>query len=274
LETDHVLNVTAITPTICDLMAIPRPALAYGDALDAVIEAGKLGSGAGRVAKCLIYAPDAIGTRLVFDFNREFEAVRKYAPISVPLRSVVPPKTPVCFASMFSGAMPEVHGVRVYEKPVLSCDTLFDALGRAGRRVAIIAVADSSIDRIFRNRQIDYFSEEYDHQVTERALAVLRDSEHEFVLVYHQEYDDILHATTHRSPKALEAMRHHIHSFSTLAKACARHWKDEAYLIAFAPDHGAHIDITSGKGTHGEDIPEDMEVTHFFGFGRASGGAL
>jgi len=271
MESGPLFNITSITPTICALMEISPPALAAGNTLEPVIEAGKLVRPGGKFTKCLIYAPDAIGTSLALDFEREFEAVRKYAPVSVPLRSVVPPKTPVCFASMFTGALPQVHGVRVYEKPVLSCDTLFDALVQARKRVAIIAVTNSSIDRIFRNRPIDYFSEEYDREVTKRTLSVLQNNEYEFVLVYHQEYDDVLHATTHRSAKALEAMRHHIHSFSTLAKACARYWKDEAYLIAFAPDHGAHIDMTSGKGTHGEDIPEDMEVTHFCGFGEPVG---
>ena len=117
--------------------------------------------------------------------------------VQVELRSMTPPKTPVCFASMFTGAPPEVHGIRKYERPVLTCDTLFDALARAGKRAAIVAVRDCSMDIIFRSRPIDYFTEDYDPQVTERALELVRDGNHDFIVAYNQEYDDTLHRTRH-----------------------------------------------------------------------------
>ena len=31
----------------------------------------------------------------------------------------------------------------------------------------------------------------------------------------------------------------------------------------FCPDHGGHD--SEGRGTHGEDIPDDMEIVHFLG---------
>jgi predicted AlkP superfamily phosphohydrolase/phosphomutase len=71
-----------------------------------------------------------------------FREVVSFAPIEISLQSVTPPKTPVCFASLFTGAAPDQHGIRKYEKPVLKCDTLFDALIRAGKRGAIVAVRD------------------------------------------------------------------------------------------------------------------------------------
>jgi hypothetical protein len=36
----------------------------------------------------------------------------------------------------------------------------------------------------------------------------------------------------------------------------------------FGPDHGSHIDSTTGKVTHGGDSPEEMKVAHFWGFRR------
>jgi hypothetical protein len=35
--------------------------------------------------------------------------------------------------------------------------------------------------------------------------------------------------------------------------------------VAFAPDHGAHINPSTGKGDHGLDIPEDMDIFHCYG---------
>jgi predicted AlkP superfamily pyrophosphatase or phosphodiesterase len=170
---------------------------------------------------------------------------------------------------MFTGAPPHVHGIQKYERPVLQCDTIFDALIRAGKKVAIVAVENSSIDLIFRNRELDYYSEEYDAQVTDRALELLDSGKHDFILAYHQEYDDTLHKTTPRSPEALQAMKNHIQSFDRIARAFNDSWKSYNRVILFASDHGAHIDRDTGKGTHGEDIPEDMHIQHFLGIRKA-----
>ena len=77
---------------------------------------------------------------------------------------------------MFTGGQPANHGVRQYERPVLTCDTLFDVLIGASKKLAIVAVADSSIDLIFRSREIDYFSEPNDSIVTQRTIDVLNDN--------------------------------------------------------------------------------------------------
>jgi len=177
---------------------------------------------------------------------------------------MMPPKTPVCFASMFTGAPPEVHGIRKYERPVLTCDTLFDALARAGKRAAIVAVKDCSMDIIFRNRPIDYFTEDDDQQVTGRALELVRDDKHDFIVAYNQEYDDTLHRTRHDGPEALAAARRHVETFERLLQATEESWAAHGRVLIFAPDHGAHFDSAKGKGDHGEDIPEDMDVLHFW----------
>jgi len=71
--------------------------------------------------------------------------------------SVMPSVTPVCFASMYTGAMPNVHGIQAYEKPVLSTDTVFDAFIRADLKPAIVSTANDSISCIFLERDMDYF---------------------------------------------------------------------------------------------------------------------
>ena len=55
------------------------------------------------------------------------------------MRSVVPPVTPVAFASMYSGLQPAQRGIMKYEKPVLGVETVFDRLPEAGKRVAVIS---------------------------------------------------------------------------------------------------------------------------------------
>jgi predicted AlkP superfamily pyrophosphatase or phosphodiesterase len=252
-------DIRTITPTICRLLGIEPPSLSSGAALDV----------AGNVERVLVYCPDAIGTALVRDFADWFAPVLAAAPQAAALRSMVPPKTPVCFASMFTGALPTAHGIQAYERPVLGCDTLFDAVVRSGRKVALAAVKNSSVDLIFRRRPLDYFSEAYDPEVTARALDLIHKDRHDLTVVYHQEYDDCLHRTTVRSEPALAAARHHIEAFVDLAQAAARAWHDRPYAIMFCPDHGGHD--ADGRGTHGDDIPDDMEITHFLGIFNTPG---
>lgn len=259
-------TIQAVTPTLCCLLGLDPPALCAVPALDHVLVAARACLGGARIERCLVYAPDAIGDHLQAGCPELFAEVARLAPTLAPMRAVFPPKTPVCFASMFTGAPPADHGIRKYERPVLQCDTLFDALVRAGRRVAIVAVAESSIDQIFRGRDLDYFAETDDGDVTARAIALIAADRHEFILAYHQEYDDLLHETTPFSDAAILAFRHHVGAFGELIEAAENSWARHHQMVVFAPDHGAHVDPETLTGTHGDDIPQDMELRHFYRF--------
>lgn len=254
--------ITSVTPTICKLMKITPPFCSEGDVIQSLVEKTEV-KRILQIEKCLLYAPDAIGKDLYKKHPCLFVDILQYAPIEVSLCSVVPPKTPVCFASMFTGAMPDIHGIQEYKKTILECDTLFDALIRGGKKIAIVAVANSSIDCIFRNRNIDYFSEIYDEQVTSRTIQLIEADEHDFIVAYHQEYDDTLHKSTPESKEAIQAVKNHVDSFVRIAKHYESAWGKYDRMIMFTPDHGAHIDSDTGTGTHGKDIPEDMEIYHF-----------
>jgi hypothetical protein len=248
-------------------MGVPRPELSGCDPLEGVLRARE-DAGISEVERCLVYVPDAVGKHVLDRYPGLLAKTHGAAPVIECLRSVFPPKTPVCFASMFTGAPPEAHGIRAYERPVLECDTLFDALIRAGKRPAIVSVEDASADIIFRGRDMDYFSETADGDVTARALELIESGRHDFILAYHQEYDDLVHESEPFGRDALAAAGRHVEAFARLAARARERWAGRPGLIAFAPDHGAHVDPETGRGTHGDDIPEDMEVLHFFGFPR------
>jgi hypothetical protein len=262
--------IAAVTATVCALLGVAPPALARHGPLQAVLEEARA-RGVEPVERCLIYAPDALGDWLYRRHMEAFAPVEQRAPLALLLRSVYPPKTPVCFASMFTGALPEDHGIRQYERPVLRVDTLFDALLRAGKRVAIVAVQGSSMDMIFRERALDYFPEPYDREVEARALELLERDQHDLIVVYQQAYDDALHRTTPESGEALQALRGHVATFGRLAEAFDRHWAGYDRALFFTPDHGGHVDPATGRGTHGEASREDMWVRHFVGVRRRDG---
>ncbi len=259
-------DLRSVAPALCRLMGVKPPKASEAPVFDQVIQKALLVDPEGVFQRGVVFNPDAIGKQLYEHYRDRFEIVERIAPVKIELRSIFPPKTPVCFASMYSGSSPEIHGIRRYEKPVLQIDTVFDALSRSGIKTAIVAVKDSSVDMIFRERQVDYFSEKYDKEVVERTIALLERSEHEFIVSYQQEYDDTLHRTQPESPEALKAMENHIHSFSQLAEAMHSYWRDYSRFVLFGSDHGGHVDEKTGRGDHGLDIPEDMDLMHFWGF--------
>jgi hypothetical protein len=259
------LTIASVTPTICDLVGVPRPGLSQSEPLGEVLRAHKEAS-IPVVSRCLAYAPDAIGRHVFARIPDLTEKVLRDAPVAAGMRSVFPPKTPVCFASMLTGAPPEVHGIREYERPVLECDTIFDALIRAGKKPAIVSVKEASVDVIFRGRDMDYFSEPYDDEVTARVIELLDAGKHHFILAYHQEYDDVLHDSGAFCAKAIAAVERSVAAFAHMAGKARECWSGSPGMVAFAPDHGAHDVPGTGTGTHGDDIADDMEVIHFFGF--------
>lgn len=258
-------TIATLTPTVCGLFGVTPPALASEPMLAAIRARSEEALAGKAVERCLIYCPDALGDEVWRRFPEEAAAIAAYCPDRVRLSSLFPSITPVCYASAFTGATPAKHGIRRSERPVLACDTLFDALLRAGKAVAIVAVRDSSIDRLFRKRAMDYFSEEYDAAVTARTLELVKADRHDLVVVYHQEYDDRLHETQPFSAASVQALMNHVASAQRLCAAAKTAWAGKRHTLIVAPDHGAHLDQASGGGDHGLDIPEDMLVSHWYG---------
>jgi hypothetical protein len=260
------INISSVTTTICRLMDIEPPSVCQAPVLEPVLALAPA-----RVDRVLVYAADAIGRIFLENHPDLKKRLVAASDVQVELRSMTPPKTPVCFASMFTGAPSEVHGIRKYERPVLTCDTLFDALARAGKRAAIVAVKDCSMDIIFRNRAIDYFTEEDDAAVLARTLSLLADDRYDFIVSYNQEYDDTLHRTRHDGPEALGAAARHVETFVRLSQATEEHWAGRNRALLFVSDHGAHYDAAKGRSDHCDDIPEDMDVLHFWRLRAAAG---
>lgn len=246
-------SLRSFTPALCELLGIEKPELAKEESYLKTIHP---------VNKALIFCPDAFGKHAFKKFPDLLEEMKESSNRSVELQAVFPSVTPVCFASLFTGGTPDEHGIKQYGKPVLKCDTLFDALIRAGKKVAIIAIKNSSIDLIFRERALDYFSVDYDPLATAKALELIEKNQHDVIVVYNQEYDDILHETGLFSELSVSALCHHVDTWKLLNQAAMKSWKRN-FCVAFTPDHGGHT-LENGLGDHGEDRPEDMELLHFF----------
>lgn len=221
------------------------------------------------VEKTLIYNPDAVGLWLFQKYTPWFEPVLEHTQVGVPVCTVLPSYTPVCFGTMYTGVEPAVHGIQRYEKHVLSQESLFDKLAKSNKRTAVVAVQNSSMAIIFGGRNIDYYIMPYDGEVNDKAEELIREDKYDVVVVYNQEYDDVMHRTFPESAQSLEALKHHIAAFDRLCKACKSSWKGCDSLVCWATDHGIHTD-EAGHGNHGTDLEEDLNVMHFFGGWKGS----
>ena len=187
------------------------------------------------------------------------------AGVTLPLCSVMPSVTPVCFGTMYTGAQPEVHGIRKYEKPVITIDTLFDALLRAGKKCALITYGQCSLSRIYLERDMDYFHYPKGgiDEVNAKAMELILRDEHDFILIYNGNYDSVMHKHGPESPEALAELRLNAHIFGVIADLIEEHWKHHRTLLGFAMDHGCH-EIDGGCGSHGLDMEEDLNIMHLY----------
>ncbi len=260
------LRITQTAETVASLMGFSMPEGA-DSANDIVLNAARRRFGEGHAERVLLYNPDAIALWLYQKYTTLFTPVICSSRSALPVESVMPSVTPVCFASMYTGLSPEEHGIRSYTKPVLRVPTLFDAAISAGKRPIIISTRGDSISEIFKERDMDYIFLDSADECNERAIEAILADRHDIVVVYNGNYDSTMHKTGPESKEALEALRHNASAYERLFEAARTAWRGKRAVTAFLPDHGCH-EIDGGCGSHGLDMPEDMEIIHFYSFIR------
>ena len=252
--------------TLCAALAYamgieaPKCAAPANEILTAFVDEKFGGEKADRI---LMYNPDAIAQWIYEKYAPMFLRAQEWMDIEVPFRTVMPSVTPVCFGTMYTGAQPEVHGIRAYEKPVITIDTIFDALIRAGKKVAVIADPQSSIANIFLERDMDYFFFRTCEEINAKAAELIMEDKHDFIVVYNKNYDSYMHKYGPESVYSLGEARMNVASYTTFCNMVERHWKGHNTLVGFAMDHGCH-EIDGGCGSHGLDMEEDLNIVHLY----------
>lgn len=213
--------------------------------------------------RVFMYNPDAIAQWVYEKYPQLFKEADANTEVQLPLCSVMPSVTPVCFGTMYTGAQPEVHGIRKYTKPVIKIDTIFDALLRAGKKPIIIASRNSSLANIFLERDMDYFACDSADEANAKAAEVILKDEHDFIVVYNGNYDAEMHKSGPESIKALGELRANVRTYAIFTAMIKEHWKNHNTLMAFAMDHGCH-EIDGECGSHGLDMEEDLHIVHLY----------
>ena len=116
-ETFNTICITSVTSTVCRLFGIETPAdIAESNNFITSIAEKKLASKT--IDRAVLYNPDAVALWLYQKYTEKFTDAAIRSDLAIPMLSVMPSVTPVCFASMYTGVMPDVHGIKKYEKPV------------------------------------------------------------------------------------------------------------------------------------------------------------
>ncbi len=221
----------------------------------------RLGEKADRV---VLYHADAVGLYIWQKYTNLFAPVYKNTTVNLPFISTIPSVTPVAHASMYAGIDPEEHGIQSYTRPQLTCDTMFDQLVKAGKRVAIIAMTDSTFLHIFKGRDIDYFEVKNAVEIKEKAIELIRTDEYDVISIHTFEYDDASHAFGPESRQALNAVSIEAEVFAEIVDELRKFADKHRILYTYSPDHGQHL-TDGGTGSHGSEKTEDMNIIHFFG---------
>lgn len=217
----------------------------------------------GKADRVVLYHADAVGHYIWQKYTHLFAPVYQYTSLALPFLSTVESVTPVAHASMYTGMDPEGHGIFTYRRPQLTCDTLFDALIRAGKKVAIVAQRDSTFLHIFKGRALDYFEAPNALTVQEKALELIARDEYDVISIHTFDYDDAAHAFGPESRQGLNAVSLEAEGFQRIAQALQQN-SGHRTLITYSPDHGQHL-TPGGTGLHGSKMIEDMNIVHFFG---------
>ncbi len=259
---DEIRNsvcLTTVASTVAEIMGIEKSENPNEILLKLTEE--KLGDR--KADRAVLYNPDAVALWLFQKYTNLFTDALLSSDIALPILSVMPSVTPVCFASMYAGVMPEIHGIRKYEKPVLTVNTIFDTFIKAGKKCAIVSTSGDSISCIFLEREMDYFIYDTVDEVNKKALQLIDEDVYDLIVIYNGNYDGTMHKFGPESEESITALKENIAFYKELADKIKAQWKNHDVVYGFLPDHGCH-EIDGGCGSHGLDMEEDMNIIHFY----------
>lgn len=214
--------------------------------------------------RLIMYNPDAVAEWIFDKYSELTPRVSSLAEMPLPLKTVMPSVTPVCFGTMYTGAQPEVHGIKKYEKPVIKIDTFFDAALRAGKKIALCSQARCSMSIIYQERSMDYFIYETIEEINAKAVELIMKDEYDIIVIYNTNYDAIMHKNGPEHFRTLAELKANDTYFGLFYNLVNNLWKNKHdTILGFAMDHGCH-EIDGGAGSHGLDMVEDINIKHSY----------
>lgn len=209
------------------------------------------------IEKAVFYNPSSIGAAVIDRFSEEFE--KSLSLFKMPFACDCTASS-TCFASMYTGAKRDIHGIRRERSKKLLADTIFDSLARSNKKSAVVALKGTAAARIFINTAADIFVERYDAEAVSCALTLIKQGSYDCIAVFNREYDDAAQLFGSNSKAAIKAIRNHIEAFTLLSDAAEVYWNADT-LVGFCPERGARRKVFA----RGNNISELKNIYHYFG---------
>jgi len=251
-------DLTCIAPTAADVLGIPRPRDAEGEALQQVVEDLK---GCKRVAIVIL---DGLGMATWRAAQERMPMLNRMANRHVmQLRSVRPPVTPVCLATIGTGASPERHGVREREDP-FRAETIFEVAREHGRTSGVAGGAACSATRVLGRwsdvtRRVGSDGEERDDLILAAGLRILAEDRPDLFFTQFVALDSASHRYGPFGSEAAAAAEGLDARFGGLLAGL----RERGYGVLALADHGQHpIDppVEGKRGWHDDSTEESMIV--------------
>ncbi|MFQ6053818.1 MAG: alkaline phosphatase family protein [Candidatus Bathyarchaeia archaeon] len=244
----------SVAPTVCRVLSVRPPSSADGEPLEEVAAT------MGVVERLAVVVIDAFGASTWAAARSKVPTFNALADRHLlQLRSVMPTVTPVNFATMLTGARPDVHGIRDRAEE-LRLETVFDVLREDGRVSATAARAESSLGILISPHadRPGLAESNTDGEVCALALEALR-GRADLLWVQLLDVDNAGHAHGPLSAESVAAAHGDDGYLREIAEAAHK----ENYGLIVLADHGQHTIVgDDGRvgGTHGTDMDEDVYV--------------
>ena len=243
-------NMVDIAPTISKLLNIRSPAQSAGTAVNEIID------DMGHQNRLAVIVLDAFG---IATWERYKELTPNFNLIAnqhlLYVRSVLPSKTPVNFATMATGAPSDVHKIRDRAQ-LLTVETVFHVLSEASMKSAAAGRASSSVG-ILLSKFADYkviANSNLDEELTQLAVKIIQKESPEFMLMQLLDVDD----TGHKSGLASDEIKTAISDIDRHLGELLPCLAVGGYGLMVLADHGAHQ--AGGRATHDGSLDDDLIV--------------
>lgn len=247
-------DVRAVAPTVCKILGVRPPKMANVEPLLEVFET------MGVQDRLAVVVVDAFGASTWTQVRMETPTFNAFANRHLlHLKAVMPTVTPVNFATMLTGAPPNVHLIRSRDDE-LTLETIFDVLRSRGKTSATAARALSTLG-ILLSPFADHpgiAESNGDDEVSTLAVEAMK-GHPDLLWVQLLDVDDAGHKHGPMSSQGVAAAkRADIHLREMAVEAF---W--QGYSLMVLADHGQHtVNGFDGSvtGTHGTVVDEDVYV--------------
>ena len=239
-----------IAPTVSKLLGVRAPAQSAGDVIEEVVH------DMGKQEKVAVIVLDAFG---VATWKRYQELTPNFNLLAhqhlLHIRSVLPSKTPVNFATIATGAPSHVHTIRDRSE-TLTVETMFHVISEASMKSAAAARAMSSVG-ILLSKFADYkcvAESNTDDELVKLGLEAIQEKSPEYLLMQMLDVDDIGHKAGLEGDEIKEAVSNVDRHLGDLLP----HLAERGYGLMVLADHGAHQ--ADGRATHDGSLEDDVIV--------------